>query len=93
MILEGIMEIFLGIFFSETLFLIFTEFPLAMLGAMMMYTAFLLGRIAFKDFNMKRFPIILIWGLCCFFLNITVGFFIGLGLFLIFKKLIEPDEN
>ncbi|MBY8990754.1 MAG: putative sulfate/molybdate transporter [Candidatus Lokiarchaeota archaeon] len=89
MILEGIMEIFLGIFFSETLFLIFTEFPLAILGAMLMYTAFLLGRIAFKDSNMKRFPIILISGLCCFFLNITVGFFIGLGLFLIFKRKIE----
>ncbi len=29
MILEGIMELILGIFFSETLFLLFTEFPLA----------------------------------------------------------------
>ena len=93
MILEGFMELFLGIFFSETLFLLFTEFPLAILGAMLIYTAFLLGRIAFKDFNMKNFPIILISGLFCYFLNITVGFFIGLLLYFIFKKIIEKDEN
>jgi MFS superfamily sulfate permease-like transporter len=93
MILEGIMELFLGIFFSETLFLFFTEFPLAILGAMLIYTAFLLGRIAFKDFDSIKFPIILISALFCFFLNITVGFFIGLVLFLIFRNKIEKEEN
>ncbi|MFX1588984.1 MAG: putative sulfate/molybdate transporter, partial [Promethearchaeota archaeon] len=35
MILEGILEIFLGLFFSETLFLIFIEFPQAIFGAML----------------------------------------------------------
>lgn len=93
MILEGIMEVFLGIFFSETLFLLFTEFPLAILGAMLIYTAFLLGRIAIKDFNIKNFPIILISGLFCYFLNITLGFFIGLLLYFIFKNKIEKDKN
>jgi hypothetical protein len=93
MILEGIMELFLGIFFSKTLFLLFTEFPLAILGSMLIYTAFLLGRIAFKDFNMKKFPIILISGLFCYFLNITIGFFIALFLYFIFKKIIENNEN
>jgi len=93
MILEGIMEVFLGIFFSETLFLLFTEFPLAILGAMLIYTAFLLGRIAIKDFNVKNFLIILISGLFCYFLNITLGFFIGLLLYFIFKNKIEKDKN
>ncbi|MFX0080434.1 MAG: putative sulfate/molybdate transporter [Candidatus Hodarchaeota archaeon] len=92
MILEGIMELFLGLFFSESLFLLFTEFPSAILGTMLIYTAYLLGRIAFKDFDKRKFPIIFISAIFCFFLNITIGFFIGLIIYLIFKKKIEKDE-
>jgi MFS superfamily sulfate permease-like transporter len=91
MILEGTMEIILGLFFSKTLFLLFNEFPLSILGAMLIYTAYLLGRVAFKEFNAKKFPIILISAIFCYFLNITIGFFIGIILYLIFKKLIEKD--
>ncbi len=93
MILEGIMELVLGFFFSETLFLFFTEFPMAILGAMLIYTAFLLGKIAFKDFNLKSFPIILISAIICYFVNIVIGFFVGLILYLIFKKIIEKSKN
>ena len=89
MILEGIMELILGLFFSETLLLLFTEFPMAILGAMLIYTAFLLGRIAFRDFNIKSFPIILISAIICYFLNIAIGFLIGLMLYFIFRKIIE----
>ncbi|MFX0071960.1 MAG: putative sulfate/molybdate transporter, partial [Candidatus Hermodarchaeota archaeon] len=35
MIFEGILEIILGLFFSQTLFLLFTTFPRAILGAML----------------------------------------------------------
>ncbi|MFX1281099.1 MAG: putative sulfate/molybdate transporter [Promethearchaeota archaeon] len=93
MIMEGIMEIILGLFFSEILFLLFSEFPQAILGAMLIYTAYLLGRVAFRDFSKRKFPIILISAIFCYFLNITIGFFIGLFLYLIFKKLIEKDEK
>ena len=93
MIMEGIMELILGLFFSEILFLLFSKFPQAILGAMLIYTAYLLGRVAFRDFSKRKFPIILISAILCYFLNITIGFFIGLFLYLIFKKLIEKDEN
>jgi MFS superfamily sulfate permease-like transporter len=86
MIMEGIMELFLGLFFSETLFLIFTEFPGAILGAMLIYTAYLLGKIGFKDFHIKKFLIILASAVVCFLVNITFGFFLGLALYLILKK-------
>ena len=90
MILEGIMELLLGLFFSETLFLLFNNFPKAILGAMLLYTAFLLGRISFKNFKKKELPIILISAIFCFFINITFGFFIGL-LFFFVLKLIERN--
>jgi len=93
MILEGILELVLGLFFSETLFLLFNEFPAAILGPMLIYTAFLLGKIAFRDFKIKFFPIILISAIICFLFNIAVGFLIGLILFLIFRKKIEEPKN
>ena len=87
MILEGIMEIVLGLFFAETLLLLFSEFPKAILGAMLLYTAFLLAKVAFKNFNKRTFPIILISAIFCFFLNITIGFLVDLILVLIYNKI------
>ncbi|MFX0004372.1 MAG: putative sulfate/molybdate transporter [Candidatus Hermodarchaeota archaeon] len=93
MILEGMMELILGLFFSETLLIIFKEFPMAILGAMLIYTAFLLGKIAFKDFNIKSFAIILFSAIICFFINIAIGFLTGLILYFIFKKFIEKTKS
>ncbi len=89
MILEGIMELILGLFFSKALLKIFQNFPMAILGAMLIYTAFLLGKIALKDFNYKSFIIILISAIICYLVNIAIGFFIGLILYFIFKKYLE----
>jgi MFS superfamily sulfate permease-like transporter len=93
MIFEGIFEIILGLFFSQTLFVLFTEFPKAILGAMLLYTAFLLGKISFKSFNLKAFPIILISAIICFAFNITAGFIVGVILFLFLRNKIEPPNN
>ena len=92
MILEGLLEIFLGLFLSDTLFLIFTAFPEAILGAMLIYTAFLLAKISFKDYSLKTVPIIITSAVLCLIFNITVGFIVGLVLYYIFK-LIEKKLN
>jgi len=92
MILEGLLEIFLGLFLSDTLFLIFTSFPEAILGAMLIYTAFLLAKISFKDYSLKTVPIIITSAVLCLIFNITVGFVVGLVLYYIFK-LIEKKLN
>ncbi|MFX0042923.1 MAG: putative sulfate/molybdate transporter [Candidatus Hodarchaeota archaeon] len=89
MILEGIMELILGLFLSETLFILFNEFPTAILGAMLLYTAFLLGKIAFKEFKIELFPIILIAAILSFVFNIAIGFIVALILFFIFRKKFE----
>ena len=86
MILEGLIEIILGLFFSQILLTLFISFPRAILGAMLLYTAVLLGKISFKDFNIRTFPIILISAIICFLFNITLGFLIGLAIYLIFRK-------
>jgi MFS superfamily sulfate permease-like transporter len=88
MILEGILEIFLGLFLSNALLIIFTAFPEAILGAMLIYTAFLLGKISLKNYSIKTIPIIVVSAILCLFFNITVGFIIGLVLYYS-SKLIE----
>lgn len=92
MILEGLLEIFLGLFLSDSLFLIFNAFPEAILGAMLVYTAFLLAKISFKDYSLKSIPIIIISAILCLIFNITVGFIVGLVLYYIFK-VIEKKLN
>jgi MFS superfamily sulfate permease-like transporter len=91
MILEGILEVVLGLFFSEALFLIFLAFPKAILGAMLLYAALLLGKVAFTNLKVKTFPIIVISAIFCFFINITAGFIISVLLFLIFKKKLKEE--
>lgn len=93
MILEGVMELILGLFFSEALLILFTEFPMAILGAMLIYTAFLLGKIALSNFNIKVFPIILTSAIICFSINIAIGFLIGLIIYLFFTKVIEKADS
>lgn len=92
MILEGILEIFLGLFLSETLFAIFIVFPKAILGAMLLYTAFLLAKISFKDYSLKTIPIIVTSAILCLIFNITIGFAVGLVLYYLLK-LIEKKLN
>jgi MFS superfamily sulfate permease-like transporter len=79
MILEGLLEIFLGLFLSDTLFLIFSAFPQAILGAMLLYTASLLAKISFKDYTLRTIPIIIISGILSLIFNITVGYGIIVG--------------
>jgi MFS superfamily sulfate permease-like transporter len=85
MILEGLLEIFLGLFLSDTLLLIFTAFPKAILGAMLLYTAFLLAKISFKDYTLKTLPIIIVSAVLCLIFNITIGFVVGLVLYYLYR--------
>jgi MFS superfamily sulfate permease-like transporter len=89
MIIEGSIEIILGLFFSDILFTFFIRFPQAILGAMLFYTALLLGRISFKEVNKRSMIVVVVSALFCFFINITIGFFVGLVLYLIFKKILQ----
>ncbi|MFX1275972.1 MAG: putative sulfate/molybdate transporter [Promethearchaeota archaeon] len=92
MILEGLMEIIFGLFFSQSILMLFTNFPQAILGAMLFYTAILLGKVSFKDFNKKKFPIILISAIFCFMFNVLIGFLIGILLLIIYNKIVNDKE-
>ncbi|MHA1194171.1 MAG: putative sulfate/molybdate transporter [Promethearchaeota archaeon] len=86
MILEGIIEIILGVFFSNILLQIFIEFPASIFGSMLLFTAFLLAKVSFKNINKRRFLLIFTTAIICFFVSISVGFIFGLVVYLIFKN-------
>jgi MFS superfamily sulfate permease-like transporter len=93
MILEGLIEIVLGVFFSNLLLNIFTAFPVSIFGAMLLYTAFLLAKVSFKQFKMKEFILIVIpTALLSFFINLPIGFGIGLLIYAILK-LVDKKSN
>ena len=74
MIVEGIIEIFFGLFFSNLLLTIFTNFPDSIFGALLIFTALLLTKVSFKDASHEDIPIILIGGIISFIWNISLGF-------------------
>ncbi|MBD3215017.1 MAG: hypothetical protein GF311_20565 [Candidatus Lokiarchaeota archaeon] len=92
MIFEGTIELVLGLFFSDLLFTVFIYFPEGILGAMLIFTSFTLGKVALKKIeDWKTIPLIIVSALICFFLNITIGFIIGLLFYLIYKKVLESE--
>ncbi|MBD3228885.1 MAG: hypothetical protein GF329_11920 [Candidatus Lokiarchaeota archaeon] len=94
MIFEGSLEVVLGLFFSDLLLNIFIYFPEGILAAMLIYTAFTLGRISLKEIkSWKPLVIIIVSAVVCFFVNITVGFIVGLVIFIIYEKLRKKDEE
>ena len=94
MILEGLIEIILGVFFSNLLLNIFTAFPVSIFGAMLLYTAFLLARVSFKEFKMKEFVLIVIpTALLSFFFNLPIGFGVGLVIYIILKLLNKKSNE
>lgn len=80
MIMEGLLEVFLGLFFAGSVFAVFRVFPKAMIGALLLFVAFEFSRISFR----RELPVVLI-AVVSFFTNLGVGFFAGLAGFWVWK--------
>jgi MFS superfamily sulfate permease-like transporter len=87
LIMEGITEIFLGLFLADSVGTIFKAFPFSVLGAMLLFAGIELGRIAFKIKGKKEISIMLIVGIVSFITNLAVGFLVGLILFFLLRRL------
>lgn len=83
LLMEGTLEIFLGLFLAGSVGTIFRVFPLAVLGAMLLFAGIELGRIAFKIKGKKEIFIMLVIGMTSAITNLAVGFLVGLVLYLL----------
>ena len=84
-LMEGLLEVMLGLFFSNSIQSIFTAFPGFITGVMLLMTSVELGKIAFKVDNMNT-SIVLFTALLSAVFNIALGFTAGLLLYMAVKK-------
>ncbi len=86
MIMEGLLEVFLGLFFAGSVFSVFAAFPKAIIGALLLFVAFEFVRISFR----REMPIFLI-AIISVLANLGAGFFAGLLGFWLWERIKKAD--
>ena len=84
--MEGILEISLGLFFSESLVSIFTAFPMFVVGVMLLMTSFELGKISLKVKGKNEIYVTVVTALLATVFNMATGFIAGLVLYFALEK-------
>jgi len=87
MILEGILEIFLSLFFASSLVAVFGAFPQPVIGAMLFLTAFELTRVSV---DLRAFPdvvVIFVVIAVSYVSNLGVAFVVGVATHLLLTRL------
>lgn len=91
-LMEGLLEVGLGLFFSDSIQALFTAFPEFITGVMLLMASVELGKIAFKVEEMNT-SVVLITALVSAFFNIAIGFAAGLVLhYAVKRKIISVGE-
>ncbi len=85
MLMEGLIEVSLGLFFSRSIQEIFSAFPDFITGVMLLMASVELGRVAFKIEGMNT-SIVLFTALVSAVFNIALGFMAGLILYYMVEK-------
>ncbi|UCH37863.1 MAG: putative sulfate/molybdate transporter [Candidatus Bathyarchaeota archaeon] len=84
--MEGILEILLAVVFSDSLFAIFSAFPMFVVGAMLLLTAVELGKISMDLTTRKGIFVMIFTAIVSTAFNIAAGFIVGVFLYLALKK-------
>jgi predicted benzoate:H+ symporter BenE len=84
-LMEGLIEVSLGLFFSDSIQHIFTSFPGFITGVMLLMASLELGRVAFKIEGLN-ISIFFFTALVSAVFNIAIGFTFGLILYFAIKK-------
>jgi MFS superfamily sulfate permease-like transporter len=85
MLMEGLIEVSLGLFFSRSIQEIFSAFPDFITGIMLLMASVELGRVAFKIEDMNT-SIVFFTALVSAVFNIALGFMAGLILYYMVEK-------
>jgi MFS superfamily sulfate permease-like transporter len=92
-LMEGLIELTLGLFFSQSLLAIFTAFPPFIIGVMLILTSLELGRLSFKIERDADVVVMLLTAVISTTFNIAAGFVSGLLLYFgLERKIVKlPD--
>jgi hypothetical protein len=84
-LMEGLLEVSLGLFFSDSIQALFTGFPGFITGVMLLIASVELGKIAFNVEGMNT-SVVMFTALVSAVLNIAIGFSAGLLLHILIEK-------
>jgi MFS superfamily sulfate permease-like transporter len=93
LIMEGAIEIFLGLFLADSVGSVFKAFPLAVLGAMLLFAGLELGRIAFKIRGRRQILIVLVTGAVSAITNLAFGFASGLAIYVVLEAISRRERG
>jgi len=85
-LMEGILELSLGLFFAQSLVNIFTAFPLFVVGVMLLMTSFELGKIAIRIQGKNEIYVAIVTAMLALVFNMAIGFIGGLILYIALEK-------
>lgn len=85
-LMEGLLEVSLGLFFSDSLLAIFNSYPEFIVGIMLILASLELGRVAFKKIEEVDALVLLFTALISTAFNIALGFVAGILLFIALEK-------
>ncbi len=86
-IMEGAIEINLGLFLSKSILNLFSVFPMSILGAMLFYVSYELVKLAQDIKSRHEIVIMLITAVISVISNMAIGFTVGIIIFYLFKNL------
>jgi MFS superfamily sulfate permease-like transporter len=86
LLMIGLIEVCLGLFFSQSILTIFTSFPQFILGVMLLLASLQLAKISFKIQEKKELLIMFFTAFISVVFNIIIGFFAGILLNLVISK-------
>jgi len=78
MLMEGIVEVFLALFLAESIITIFGEFPLSIIGVMLIFASLELGKLFLTIKDSFQIVLAITIAVISFFTNLGIGFFAGL---------------
>jgi len=86
-IIEGTIEISLGLFLSKSILNLFSVFPMSIVGAMLFYVSYELAKLARDIKSKSEIFVMLLTALISIVSNMAIGFITGIIVFNIIKKL------
>ncbi|MFC1991524.1 putative sulfate/molybdate transporter [Chloroflexota bacterium] len=84
-IIEGIIEISLGLFLASSIASLFSLFPQSIIGAMLLLVGIELTKFV-KNIRLQETPILALTVLVSLFVNMAIGFVVAVGLYHILRK-------
>jgi MFS superfamily sulfate permease-like transporter len=92
-IMEGLIELILGLLFAGSIVFLFSRFPIGIVAAMLLFVSFQLVSFV-KDIkrNVKEISIMLITAMLSILTNMAIGFAVGVIVFYIWKKIKPMNE-